>query len=794
MVETKMVETKLVKDTVSIPEEVGVLPLKNVVIYPSMVVPLIVGHERSTNLIDDAVLGNKLIGTFAQKDPQNEDPRPDELYLMGTACSILQMLKLPDGTYRILVQGLSRIEVLNYTQEKPYLKAKVIAPEEKPEDSQRVETLVRDINALFQKLVSTSPHLSSELQVIAMNIKEPGKLADFIASNFNLSQNESQELLETLDIKSRLERVTFFLSRELEMIDIQKKIQNRVQEEVGKGQREYLLREQLKAIQRELGEGDEREREIQEIRKKIESANMPDEARKEAERELNRLSSMSPLSAEYPIVKTYLDWLTDLPWSASTEDNLDIERAKWVLDEDHYDLDEVKERIIEYLAVRKLKKDMKGPILCFVGPPGVGKTSLGKSIARALGRKFVRISLGGVRDEAEIRGHRRTYIGALPGRIIQGIRKVESKNPVFMLDEVDKIGVDFRGDPSAALLEVLDPEQNSAFADHYLSVPFDLSKVMFITTANILDTIPPPLLDRMEILRLPGYTEEEKVEIAKRYLIPRQLAEHGITENEAEIEEKALRKIVRDYTREAGVRNLEREIATILRKIAKDIAAGKKKKRRVTLKNLDNFLGKPRYIGEIAERTRIPGIATGLAWTPTGGDILFVEATRMKGEKELILTGQLGEVMKESAQAALSYIRSRAGDLDIREDFFEDSDIHIHVPAGAIPKDGPSAGITIVGALASLLTGKPIKPLLAMTGEITLRGKVTPVGGIKEKILAASRSGIKEVILPKGNEKYLDDIPENIKKKLKFHLIETIDEAIRIALGLKVKEKKRVRA
>jgi len=623
---------------------------------------------------------------------------------------------------------------------------------------------------------------------MAMNLEEPGALADLIASILNIPLEDKQTLLETLDVKARLEKANLFLTKELSVLELSSKIQSQVREGIDKSQREYFLREQLKAIQKELGEKDERTVEIEELRQRLTQAKLPPEAMKEGERELDRLAKMPPAAAEYTVSRTYLEWLIDLPWAVSTADNLDISQAQKVLDEDHYDLEKVKKRILEYLAVRKLKADMKGPILCFVGPPGTGKTSVGKSIARALGRKFIRMSLGGVRDEAEIRGHRRTYVGALPGRVIQGIRKAGSNNPVFMLDEIDKLGMDFRGDPSAALLEVLDPEQNYAFSDHYIDVAFDLSKVMFITTANILDPIPPALRDRMEVLDLPGYTEEEKLKIAKEFLVPKQLEAHGLTDTHIKFEDGAIRRLTLEYTREAGVRNLEREIANICRAVAKRVAEGQEGLAIIRAEDVPAYLGPVKFFSEVAERTSEPGVATGLAWTPTGGDILFVEATRMKGRKTFSLTGQLGEVMKESAQAALSYVRARAKALKIPEDFFDHSDIHIHVPAGAIPKDGPSAGVTMFTALTSLLTGRPVRSDVALTGEITLRGLVLPVGGIKEKVLAANRAGITTVILPKRNEKDLEEVPEEVKKRMKFHFVQRMDEVIDLALQKKPKK------
>jgi ATP-dependent Lon protease len=683
----------------------------------------------------------------------------------------------------VFVQGQSRIRIKEYTKTTPYLKAKIDIIKEEYEKEVEIEALMVSIKNLFQRAVELSPNIPSEVGILVMNMNDPVTLADLIASNFNISVEEKQEILEILNIKKRLEKVVTILNKELQVLELGSKIQDELKKEMDKNQREYYLREQLKAIQRELGEEDERTVEVTELKEKIKNAKMTEEVHQVATKELDRLSKMPPAAAEYTVSRTYLDWLIELPWSIATDDNLDIDEAQKVLDEDHYNLEKVKKRILEYLAVRKLKADMKGPILCFVGPPGTGKTSLGKSIARALGRKFIRMSLGGVRDEAEIRGHRRTYVGALPGRIIQGIKKAGSHNPVFMLDEIDKLGMDFRGDPSSALLEVLDPEQNFSFSDNYLEVPFDLSNVMFITTANILDTIPPALRDRMEILDLSGYTEEEKLMITKRYLVPRQLEAHGLNTEKLKFDDGAIRAIISDYTREAGLRNLEREVAAICRGVAKEWAQGKTKMVKVTKKMLKSFLGPMKFFSEIAERTSVPGVATGLAWTPTGGDIIFVEATKMKGNKSLTLTGLLGDVMKESAQAALSYIRSKAKELDIPEDFFDKIDIHLHVPAGAIPKDGPSAGITIFTALTSLLTNRPVRNDLAMTGEITLRGLVLPVGGIKEKILAAKRAGINKVILPKKNENNLEEIPEDVKNGMEFHFVEKMNQVIKKALA-----------
>ncbi|HOJ92089.1 MAG TPA: endopeptidase La [Dictyoglomaceae bacterium] len=780
-------ENKELTQLQDIPEILPILPLRETVVYPQMLIPLVVGRDKSIKLVEDALSGNKLIGLCMQKNPV-EEPTPEDIHRIGTVGVIVRSLRFPDNTLRLFVQGLQRIRVIEFSQIDPYFQAKVEVIEEKVEKNVEIEGLMRNLLNLFQKMASLIPQFPEELLINAMNIQEPGRLADFIAFNSNLNVNEKQEILETIDVKERLQKVTYYLMRELEILEIANKIQNEVKDEIEKSQKEYFLRQQMRAIQKELGETDPREMEINELRQKLQDAKLPPEAMKEAERELERLEQMPPGSAEYTVSRTYLDWLISLPWAQSTEDNLDISKAEEVLNEDHYDLEKVKERILEYLAVRKLKSDMKGPILCFVGPPGVGKTSLGKSIARALGRKFVRISLGGIRDEAEIRGHRRTYVGALPGRIIQGIRKAESNNPVFMLDEIDKIGSDFRGDPSAALLEVLDPEQNNTFVDNYLGVPFDLSKVMFITTANVLYTIPPALLDRMEVLELPGYTEYQKLGIAKGFLIPRQLQEHGLEKDQLEITDEALSKIIREYTREAGVRNLEREIATICRKVAKGIAERSvNEKVTVSAEDIPKYLGPEIYsFGMKGEKDEI-GVATGLAWTETGGDILFVEALLVEGKGNLILTGKLGEVMQESAKAALSYVRSKLNDLNVNYEILEKSDIHVHVPSGGIPKDGPSAGVTIATAIASALTKRPVKKDTGMTGEITLRGKVLPVGGIREKVLAAHRAGLTAVIMPKENEKDLEEIPEEVKRDITFYFVEHADEVLNLAL-LEVKE------
>jgi len=771
-----------------IPEELSIIPIREAVLYPKMILPLMVSQEPLVKLIDAALLSHKIVGVVAVKSKEVEKVKPEDLFASGCAAYILKMIKMPDNSLRLLIQGTIRLRLTEFTQQDPYIRARVVPLKDQVEKSPDIPALMLGVKNTFQKMVEMMPNLPAELALMAMNLEEPGALADLVASTLNIPLEDKQAILEMLNVKERLERVNLFLTKELSVAELSSRIQSQVREGIDKSQREYYLREQLKAIQKELGERDERAVEIEELRRRLMAAKLPPEALKEGERELDRLAKMPPAAAEYTVSRTYLDWLIELPWAVSTPDNLEIAQAQKVLDEDHYDLEKVKKRILEYLSVRKLKADMKGPILCFVGPPGTGKTSVGKSIAKALGRKFIRLSLGGVRDEAEIRGHRRTYVGALPGRIIQGIRKAGSSNPVFMLDEIDKLGLDFRGDPAAALLEVLDPEQNYAFSDHYLDVPFDLSKVMFVTTANILDPVPPALRDRMEVLDLPGYTEEDKLKIAKNYLVPKQIEAHGLSAAKIKMEDEALRRVILDYTREAGVRNLEREIANICRGIARQVAEGREAPPVIRVASISSFLGPAKFFSEVAERTSEPGVAVGLAWTPTGGDILFVEATRMKGRKGFSLTGQLGEVMKESAQAALSYIRAKAKTLKIPENFFDHSDLHIHVPAGAIPKDGPSAGVTMLAALTSLLTGKPARSDVAMTGEITLRGLVLPVGGIKEKVLAAKRAGITTVILPKKNEKDLEEIPEQVKKDLKFHFVQRMDEVVRLALKEKPKK------
>ena len=769
-------------------DNLPILPVRDTVLFPNAILPLTIGRDSSLKLVGDLKDEEKFIGVITQRDPRVDNPQPVDLFQIGTVAFVHKIIKLPSQSLFIFVEGLQRIAVEEVGQVEPYMIGRAkplqdIIPKEKEAD---FDALVRSVTTLFQQVVQLSPTLSDDLQTVVMNIDDPGRLTDFIAANLpSLSSTEKQELLESLDLKIRLERLNRQLMREVEVLQLRSKIQSDVQDQVTQSQREYYLREQMKAIQKELGEADEQQ-EIEELRKKIEAAGMTEEAKKEGLRELGRLAKMSPAAADYHVTRTYLEWLVALPWTKVSEIKVDIQKAKEVLEADHWDLEKVKERILDYLAVLQLKPQLKGPILCFVGPPGVGKTSLGKSIARALDRKFFRMSLGGIHDEAEIRGHRRTYIGALPGQIIQGIRRAETRDPVFMLDEVDKIGRDFRGDPSSALLEVLDPEQNSHFRDNYLDVQFDLSKVLFICTANVLDTVPPPLLDRMEVLELQGYSEEEKIQIAVRHLIAKQTDEHGIkSPDQIEFTRPALAHIIHQYTREAGVRNLEREIATICRKQARKIAEGHTEKLLVTPDNLRDFLGIPRYRleNEVVERTRQPGVMVGLAWTPTGGDVLFVEANAMKGGKGFTMTGHVGQVMQESMQAALAWVRSHAADYDIDLDFFQSKDIHFHVPSGAIPKDGPSAGVTMVTALVSALTSRPAKPRVAMTGEITLSGQVLPVGGIKEKVLAAKRAGVIEIILPADNEPNVhEDLNEEMLEGLVLHYVKSIREAVDLAL------------
>jgi len=772
-----------------IPDIIPVLPVRDIVVFPYMIIPLFVGREMSIKAIEQALAESRMILLLTQRDMSIENPTSADLYESGTVGMIMRMLKLPDGRVKILVQGLSKARVKKFLRATPYLEAEIAKIEDTKPATVTIEeeAQIRTVKEQLEKAVSYGKTLLPDIMVVIENLDDPGRLADLVASNLGLKTEQAQEILELTDPVKKLKRVSDILGHEIELLIVQQKIQSEARGEIDKTQREYFLREQLKAIQKELGDFDERAEEIREFRQKMEEAKMPEKVLKESEKQLKRLEKMHPDSAESGTIRTYLDWLVELPWSKSTKDNLDIKAAKKVLNDDHYDLEKVKERILEYLSVRKLKEKMKGPIICFIGPPGVGKTSLGRSIARALGREFARMSLGGVRDEAEIRGHRRTYVGALPGRIIQGIKTAGTNNPVFMLDEIDKIGTDYRGDPSSALLEVLDPEQNFAFADHYLSVPFDLSNVMFITTGNLADTIPSPLRDRMEIIYLSGYTTEEKLGIAKKYLLPKQLEEHGLTTTILAITDQALNLLISQYTREAGVRNLEREIANLCRKVAKRIAEGKEKKYMITAKNLHGFLGVPKFLPEEEMAKDEVGVSTGLAWTEAGGDIIYIEATTMKGRGNLTLTGQLGDVMKESAQAALSYVRSTAKTLGIKDDIFLKTDVHIHVPAGAIPKDGPSAGITIATAIASAFNGRPVNKNIALTGEVTLRGRVLPIGGLKEKTLAAKRMGIMKIILPKRNRKDLEDIPKYIKKDMEFIFAETMDQVLKAALKAKKK-------
>ncbi len=766
------------------PEQLPLLPVRDIVVFPYMVLPLFVGREMSIKAIEAALAGNRMIFLATQKALDVENPKPEDIHAVGTIGIIMRMLKLPDERIKILVQGIGKARVSHYIQSEPYYSVRITKiTEPKPEASSlEVEATMRMVKEQLERIVSLGKVLMPDVMVVIENLEEPGRLADMIVSNLGLKVEFTQEILEIEDPVSRLKRVGEILAKEVEVLSMQQKIQAQAKGEMDKTQREYFLREQLKAIQKELGELDERAEEVNEFRRRIKDAKMPEKVLKECEKQLKRLEKMHPDTAEAATVRTYLEWMVELPWSKKSKDNLDIKAAAKVLNEDHYDLEKVKERILEYLAVRKLKEKMKGPILCFVGPPGVGKTSLGKSIARSLGREFVRISLGGVRDEAEIRGHRRTYVGALPGRIIQGIKQAGTSNPVFMMDEVDKVGADFRGDPSAALLEVLDPEQNHAFSDHYLGVPFDLSEVMFIATANLMDPILPALRDRMEIIEIPGYTEEEKLGIMQRYLLPRQLKEHGITETHIRLTPPALKHVISHYTREAGVRNLEREVANIMRKVAKKVAEGKTGRHTITPGTLQRYLGVPKFLPELEQEKDEVGVATGLAWTEAGGDILHVEATLMKGKGQLTLTGHLGDVMKESAHAALSYVRSRARQLGVNPEVFAKSDIHIHVPAGAIPKDGPSAGITMATAIASILSNIPVRRDVAMTGEVTLRGRVLPIGGLKEKILAAKRAKLLTVILPKRNEKDLEEIPKHLLRNVRLVFATTMDDVIRAGL------------
>jgi ATP-dependent Lon protease len=776
---------EVVVGTEPLPDSLPILPLRETVTYPDTLTPLAVGQERSIKLVNDVLSGNRMLAMVASKDPELDTPGPDDLYGVGVAGTVARMMKVPDGTLRILVQGSERIRIRDYVSEQPYLVARIEEMPDVVEESTELEALTRNVQTTFSEIIEAIPYLPEELQLAVANLDEPSALSHLIAGALRISTEEKQELLETLDVTKRLHRLSEILTRELEVVQLGSKIQSQVESEIDKGQREYFLRQQMKAIQEELGEGDEQQAELNELRERIEQAGLPEDAKKAADRELSRLEKLPPVAAEYGVIRTYLEWLVDLPWSKETEDNLDIAHARTVLDDDHYDLDEVKNRILEYLAVRKLNPDSPGPILCFVGPPGVGKTSLGRSIAKALGREFERISVGGVVDEAEIRGHRRTYIGALPGTIIRALRDAGTRNPVFMIDEIDKMGSDFRGDPSSAMLEVLDPAQNSTFRDHYLDLPFDLSEVLFIATANILDTIPPALQDRMEVIQLAGYTIEEKLHIAKRYLVPRQLRANGLKASQIEFADPALNAIIEEYTREAGVRNLEREIGTVCRKIARDVAEDKVDgKVRISAKRARELLGKRRFFSETRRRTKDPGVATGLAWTPVGGEVLFIEATAVPGSGNLTITGQLGDVMRESAQAALTWVRRHAHELtpDLEDDWFAKHDIHVHVPAGAVPKDGPSAGVAMTTALASLISNRPVRNDVAMTGEVTLTGQVLPIGGLKEKSLAAQRAGIKQVIVPDRNEGDVEEISEQEREGLDFVYADDIGDVLKVAL------------
>jgi ATP-dependent Lon protease len=767
---------------VEIPDTLPVLPLKNTVLFPFLLSPLLVASTRSKRLVDDVLINpQRLMLALAVRREVEGSPTGDDVYRTGTVLRVVKMLKFPDDSYRLLVQGVTRARVEEFVTEEPYLSGRVRVMEEETGESGSVESqaLMRSVVAQFRRLVGESPKLSDELPALADSLDDPSKLADLVGSNLDLDVAGKQRVLEELNVPRRLQLVLDELDRARGAMQVESEIREKVQSDIGKTQRDYMLRQQLEAIRQELGESDTGEAEIDRLRERVEAAGMSEDAHAQATRELERLAQMPAASAEYGVIRTYLDWMVELPWSKASDDRLDIDEARRILDEDHYGLAKVKDRIIEYIAVLSLKRDLKGPILCFVGPPGTGKTSLGRSIARALGREFHRISLGGVRDEAEIRGHRRTYVGALPGRIVQGLRRAGTRNPVFMLDEVDKVGADFRGDPSSALLEVLDPEQNSTFSDHYLEVPFDLSQVLFIATANQMDPVPPALRDRMEVIELPGYIEEEKLEIARQYLLPRQRLQNGITSLDFQLADDALSSLIRSYTREAGVRNLEREIGAVCRKVARRAAEGALEGPvRVSAEDLPELLGPVRFEPEVAERTGLPGVATGLAWTPTGGDILFVESTRMPGRGALKLTGSLGDVMRESAEAARSWLRTRAGDLGLDPALFEESDVHLHVPSGAVPKDGPSAGIAMVTSLASLLTGRVARPEVAMTGEITLRGKVLPVGGIKEKLLAAKRAGIRRVVLPERNRRDVEEIEKDLLDGLELDYVETIDDAL----------------
>jgi ATP-dependent Lon protease len=768
---------------IEIPATLPVLPLKETVVFPQSVSPLAIGQERSVKLVDDVVAGERMLALVTVRNAEAVEPRWDDLHEIGTAAVVHKMIRVPDGSLRILVQGVGRIRLERRVQEEPYLVGEFAPVDDVVEETPELEALTRSVQNEFGRLISLVPYLPAELELAAANVDDPSALSHLVASTLRLKTEEKQRLLEEADVSARLRDVLAILGRELEVVELGSKIQSQVQSEMEKGQREFFLRQQLKAIQEELGEGDEQQAELKELREQIAEKNLPEETLKAAERELSRLEKLPPAAAEYGVIRTYLDWILSLPWGETTEDNLDLRHAREVLDEDHYDLEKVKDRILEYLAVSKLKNDLSGPILCFVGPPGVGKTSLGQSIARTTGRKFVRISVGGVRDEAEIRGHRRTYIGAMPGTIIRSLRDAESKNPVLLIDEIDKMGADFRGDPASAMLEVLDPEQNKNFRDHYLDLPFDLSKVLFICTANQLETIPGPLLDRMDVIHLSGYTEDEKLGIARKYLVPKQLEAHGLSEEQLQIGDDVLRVVTREYTREAGVRNLERRIADLCRKTAREIAEGRAEEVVVDEETARSWLGPRRFPADPRKRTADPGVATGLAYTPVGGDVLFIEATAYPGKGRLTITGQLGEVMQESAQAALSWVRAHATELGVPTDWFAEHDVHIHVPAGAVPKDGPSAGITIATAIASLVLDKPVAEDVGMTGEITLTGQVLPIGGLREKVLAAQRAGLKRIVVPSENEPDLAELPDETREELDFFLVDAIGEVFEVAFG-----------
>jgi len=766
--------------------DLPILAIRNTVIFPVLAFPINVGRDKSLRAVEVALESGKLLGILAQKDAKNEDPEPDELYTTGTIVKILKSVKMPGNKLSVIIQGLARIKIRNWSHTEPYLRADVEVHEEPAEHPSDLDSKMGSLRALAQRIIDLSPQIPSEASFLVRSIDNPGVLADIVASNLSIGVEEKQELLDTFETSERMDKVVALLNKEIQVLELSNKIQSEVKGEMDKAQREYFLREQLKAIQKELGEVDDRQEEFEELKRNIKKARMPKDVEKVAFKELKRMSRMSPGAAEYTVSRTYIDWLIELPWAKSTDDNLDIERAAATLDEDHYDLEKVKKRILEYLAVRKLKNDMKGPILCLVGPPGVGKTSLAKSVARAVGRKLHRISLGGVRDEAEIRGHRRTYIGSLPGKVIKGIKKAGSNNPVFVLDEIDKLGADYRGDPASALLEVLDPEQNDTFQDHYLDVTFDLSKVLFIATANQRHPIPAPLRDRMEIIDIPGYTMEDKLKIARNFIIPEQLTEHGITDGHCEITDEGIRFLIESYTREAGVRSLKREIAALFRFVAKEVASGNlaiDERMIIGAEKVEEIRGPVQFFNDVAERTSVPGVATGLAWTQAGGDILFIEATKMRGKGQMKLTGSLGDVMKESVGVATSFVRASAPDYGIDEKVFEGTDFHVHVPSGAVPKDGPSAGVTMMTAIVSLLTGITVSHELAMTGEVTLRGAVLPVGGVKEKVLAAHRAGIKRVILPAKNKKDLPEIPDEIREALEFHFCARVEEVLELALG-----------